>query len=246
MIGGGKNINCSKWKGDIDKAIADVCVKIIQEPCSYFSEADIQQMLVEKLRKTKHIKKNYPTDIERGKGSKGKYDTSLLHREYGGGDGTRIDIVVFDPDDVSKINNVGLRDRTQYLKPAYAIELGTEKTTKIRTHVQNDLNKLSRRTKETGYLIHFYKDSTKSKAGTTRRVKTEAKICKQFKQVFDEKPQGNSKVKLLAILLRPCRNQKHFRGKCEIFDGREWAKVDVSKDKELQEAVLKRLRNKKE
>ena len=199
-----------------------MCVKIIQEPCSYFSEADIQQMLVERLRKTKHIKNNYPTDIERGKGSEGKYKTSLLHREYGGGDGTRIDIVVFDPADVSKINNVNLRKtKTTYLKPAYAFELGTEKTTNIRTHVQNDLKKLRRRTKETGYLIHFYKDSTKSIAGTTRRVETEAKIFKQFKQVFDEKPQGNSKVKLLAILLRPCRKQKHFRGKCEIFDGRE-------------------------
>ena len=244
MIGGGKNINCSKWKGDIDEAIADVCVKIIQEPCSYFSEADIQQMLVERLRKTKHIKSNYPTDIERGEGSTGKYKTSLLHREYGGGDGTRIDVVVFDPADVSKINNVNLRKTiTTYLKPAYAIELGTEKTTNIRTHVQNDLKKLRRRSKETGYLIHFYKDPTKSKAGTPRRVKTEAKIYKQFKQVFDEKPQGNSKVKLLAILLRPCRKQKHFRGKCQIFNGelKEWDTVNVKNDNKLREAVRKQL-----
>ena len=204
-----------------------MCVKIIQEPYNYFSEADIQQLLAEKLRKITHdkeeiIAKLYPTNIKRGKGAKGEYKTSLLHREYGGGDKTRIDIVVFDPADVRKINDVNLREtKTKYLKPAYAFELGTEKTTNIFKHVQNDLKKLRRRTKETGYLIHFYKDSTKSIAGTTRRVETEAKIFKQFKQVFDEKPQGNSKVKLLAILLRPCRKQKHFRGKCEIFDGRE-------------------------
>ncbi len=226
-----------------------MCVKIIQEPYIYFSEADIQQLLAEKLRKITHdkeeiIEKLYPTNIKRGKGAKGEYKTSLLHREYGGGDKTRIDIVVFDPADVSKINNVNLRKTiTTYLKPAYAIELGTEKTTNIRTHVQNDLKKLRRRTKETGYLIHFYKDPTKSKAGTPRRVKTEAKIYKQFKQVFDEKPQGNSKVKLLAILLRPCRKQKHFRGKCQIFNGelKEWDTVNVKNDNKLREAVRKQL-----
>ena len=225
-----------------------MCVKIIQEPYIYFSEADIQQLLAEKLRKITHdkeeiIEKLYPTNIKRGKGAKGEYKTSLLHREYGGGDKTRIDIVVFDPADVSKINNVNLRKTTTYLKPAYAIELGTEKTTNIRTHVQNDLKKLRRRSKETGYLIHFYKDPTKSKAGTPRRVKTEAKIYKQFKQVFDEKPQGNSKVKLLAILLRPCRKQKHFRGKCQIFNGelKEWDTVNVKNDNKLREAVRKQL-----
>ena len=240
---------CSNWKGDIDKAIEDVCVKIIQEPYIYFSEADIQQLLAEKLRKITHdkeeiIEKLYPTNIKRGKGAKGEYKTSLLHREYGGGDKTRIDIVVFDPADVSKINNVNLRKtKTTYLKPAYAFELGTEKTTNIFKHVQNDLKKLRRRTKETGYLIHFYKDSTKSRTGTPRRVKTEAKIYKQFKQVFDEKPQGNSKVKLLAILLRPCRKQKHFRGKCQIFNGelKEWDTVNVKNDNKLREAVRKQL-----
>ena len=226
-----------------------MCVKIIQEPYIYFSEADIQQLLAEKLRKITHdkeeiIEKLYPTNIKRGKGAKGEYKTSLLHREYGGGDKTRIDIVVFDPADVSKINNVNLRKtKTTYLKPAYAFELGTEKTTNIFKHVQNDLKKLRRRTKETGYLIHFYKDSTKSIAGTTRRVETEAKIFKQFKQVFDEKPQGNSKVKLLAILLRPCRKQKHFRGKCQIFNGelKEWDTVNVKNDNKLREAVRKQL-----
>ena len=225
-----------------------MCIKIIQEPYIYFSEADIQQLLAEELRKITHekAKKLCPTNIKRGKGAKNKYNTSLLHREYGGGDKTRIDIVVFDPADVSKINDVNLREtKTTYLKPAYAFELGTEKTTNIFKHVQNDLNKLRRRTKETGYLIHFYKDSTLARTGTETRKKTERKIFKQFKRVFENMSKYR-KVKVLAILLRTYRNQKNFRGKCEIFNGKIWAKVDVSKNKKLQKAVLKQLRNKKE
>ena len=203
-------------------------------------------MLVERLRKTKHIKNNYPTDIERGKGSEGKYKTSLLHREYGGGDGTRIDVVVFDPADVRKINNVNLRKtKTTYLKPAYAFELGTEKTTNIFNHVQNDLKKLRRCTKETGYLIHFYKNSTLSRTGTEPRRITEAKISKEFKRVFENMSKYR-KVKVLAILLRTYRNQKNLRGKCAIFNGEKWDKVNVKNDNQLREAVLKQLRNKKE
>ena len=64
-----------------------MCVKIIQEPYIYFSEADIQQLLAEELRKITHekvkiIEKRYPTNIKRGKGAKNEYNTSLLHREY--------------------------------------------------------------------------------------------------------------------------------------------------------------------
>ena len=43
-------------KNDINNAIADTCIEIIQEPLLYFSEADIQQLLVENLKG--RIKKN--------------------------------------------------------------------------------------------------------------------------------------------------------------------------------------------
>jgi len=232
--------DCSKWKDEIDDAIVEVCVKIIKEPCSYFSEADIQYLLVEKLRGIEHIKKDHPTNIKRGKDSTGKYETSLLHREYGAGESKRIDVVVFDPADVRKINNVHLKDGTQYLKPAYAFELGTEKTKDIFDHIQRDLKKL-KSSKGTGYLIHIYKDSTKSRTGTETRDRTEENIDRRFKQAFLRNPQGNSNVKILAILLRAYRNQKNFRGKCEIFDGKKWVKKNVSKNKELREAVRKQL-----
>ena len=87
----------TKWKSDINQAITSVCIQIIKEPLIYFSEADIQQLLVEELRKINSISKPYLTSVRKGKNSKGKYKTSLIHREYGGGNRTRIDIVIFDP-----------------------------------------------------------------------------------------------------------------------------------------------------
>ena len=110
--------------------------------------------------------------------------------------------------------------------PAYAFELGTEKTSDTAAHMQNDLTKLSKRTKGTGYLIHFYKDITQARSGTKSREITEARIQKDFKQVFKTKQTcGLMNVKILAILLRTYRNQVRMRGKCEIFDGKKWIKT---------------------
>jgi hypothetical protein len=232
------------WKTDIDKAISKVCIQIIKEPLSYFSEADIQQLLVEELRKIKPISKAYSTSVQKGKDSKSKYNTSLLHREYGGGGGTRIDIVIFDPDDVNGINNVNLTREEKYLLPMYAFELGTEKTSDTSHHFEKDLKKLSERTNEkgTGYLIHFYKDVTQAPTGTKSRDKTEEKIEREFKQVFKAKQTEHiTNVKILAILLRTYRNQERMRGKCEIFDGQNWIKTNVSDDDALRNAILEQL-----
>jgi len=230
-----------EWKNKIDLAIAKVCIQIIKEPLSYFSEADIQQLLVEELRKIEPISKSYPTSVHKGKGSKGTYSTSLLHREYGGGSGTRIDVVIFDPDDVKKINNVNLTIGKKYLSPAYAFELGTEKTSDTLKHFENDLQKLEK-SKGTRYLIHFFKDVTQARTGTISRIKTEEKILKKFKQVFSfTKTEQMTNVKILAILLRTYRNQEKMRGKCEIFNRKEWIKTNVNKEKELQDAILKQL-----
>ena len=180
----------TKWKSDINQAITSVCIQIIKEPLIYFSEADIQQLLVEELRKINSISKPYLTSVHKGKNSKGKYKTSLIHREYGGGNRTRIDIVIFDPSDVQKINNVNLTIKKQYLKLAYAFELGTEKTSDTYTHLKNDLKKLIKRIKSggTGYLIYFYKDTTQSGTGTISRVNTEEKIERMFKKVILQNP----------------------------------------------------------
>ena len=56
-------------ENNICDAIAKTCVAIIREPLAYFSEADVQQLLVENLRKIPALKKNYPTSVKKGKGS---------------------------------------------------------------------------------------------------------------------------------------------------------------------------------
>ena len=238
-----KETHWTKWKTEIDQAITSVCIRIIKEPLSYFSEADVQQMLVEELRKIKPISKTYPTSVQKGKGAKSTYRTSLLHREYGGGGGKRIDVVIFDPDDVKAIDDVNLKSNNQYLKPVYAFELGTEKSADTLSHFKNDLKKLAESTvnkKGTGYLIHIYKDITQARIGTKAHAKTEDKIATTFKQVFTKADQMK-KLKIIAILLRTYKNQKKMRGKCEIFNGQEWIKTNVSRDDLLRKAILKQL-----
>jgi len=127
-----------------------------QEPLLYFSEADIQQLLTEKLKKIKALKKTYPTSIHRGKNSEGIYKTSLLHREYGGGAGTRIDIVIFSENDVKQIDNPNLKKGKNYIYPEFAFELGTEKTINIGKHLVNDIKKLA-------ILLSPFKDQTLTK-----------------------------------------------------------------------------------
>jgi len=235
------NIN----KEDIDEAVADVCIQIIKEPLSYFSEADIQQLLVEELRKIETISKLYPTSVRKGKDSKGTFSTSLLYREYGGGGGRRIDIVIFDPEDVGEINDVNLRKDQAYLRPLYSFELGTEKTSDTAAHVNNDLAKLQS-TKGTGYLIHFYKDVTQAPTGTKSREKTEVKIKNDYKQVFQTiQVERFTNVKILAILLRTYRDQKKMRGKCMIFDRQKqkWMPpTNISRDGDLRNAIQNQLK----
>jgi len=232
----------TKWKERIDSAVANVCLRIIKEPLLYFSEADVQVLLVEEVRKIRAINKTYRTAVRKGKGSTGAYHTSLIHREYGGGGRTRLDVVVFDPSDVAKIDNVNLTVGKKYLEPAYAFELGTEKTSDAIGHLESDLKKLRKRTKGTGYIIHIYKDVTQARTGTASRQKTEERIGREFKKAFEEKDkQIGTNIKIVAILLRTYRNQTKMRGKCEVFDGKSWVKVNVSRDDSIRRAILTQL-----
>jgi hypothetical protein len=235
---GGLVMNCTINKGDIDKAIVETCTKIIQEPLLYFSEADIQQLLAEELRKIKAIKKTYQTLINKGKGSISFYETSLLHREYGGGRGRRIDIVIFSENDVKKIDDLNLKIGNIYIKPKFAFELGTEKTTNIGKHLVNDIKKLNN-VKDTGYIIHIYRDRTKSKTGTKLRKNTKDKIERDFKSVFKKNKCTNGKIKKLAILLSPFKEQTLTKGKCKIFNRTncKWEEVNVNKKSALRKKI---------
>ena len=233
-------MNCTINKDDIDNAIAKTCIEIIQEPLLYFSEADIQQLLVEELRKIEALKEPYQTIIHKGKNSKSFYKTSLLHREYGGGGGTRIDIVIFSENDVKRIDDLNLKIGKKYITPEYAFELGTEKTIDIGKHLINDIKKLNR-VRNAGYIIHIYTDRTQSVTGTKLRKNTKDKIIRDFKGVFENNKCTNDNIKKLAILLSPFKEQTLTRGKCEIFNGSEWGKVNVNDKSALRKKITDQL-----
>lgn len=230
-------------KDDIDNAIVETCIKIIQEPLLYFSEADIQQLLTEELKKIGALRKFYPTLIHKGKKSKSTYKTSLLHREYGGGGGTRIDIVIFSENDVKQIDDLNLKIGKTYITPEFAFELGTEKTINIGKHLINDIKKLDK-VRNTGYIIHIYKDRTKSVTGTKLRKNTKDKIIRNFKSVFEKNKCSNGNIKKLAILLNPFKDQELTKGKCEIFNGSnyKWEKVNVAYDNNLRDKIIDQLK----
>ena len=101
---------------------------------------------------------------------------------------------------------------------------------------------LNRTVKGTGYIIHFYKDTTQSRTGTRSRQKTEEKIERKFKEAFDTSEKlENSNIKILAILLRTYRHQKKMRGKCEIFNGEAWSKVNINRNDSLRSAIMAQL-----
>ncbi len=236
-------MNSIKVKKDIDRAIADTFIEIIKEPLTYFSEADVQQLLTEELRTISELAKKYLTSVPKGGNAKSKYSTSLLHREYGAGDGKRFDIVILDEKNVAKITDINLTIDNEYLQPAFVFELGTEKTSDTATHFQNDIDKL-KNCKDTGYLIHIYKDVTQSATGTLSREKTEAKIKRSFQDVFTSNSVSiPQEVKILGILIRTYRKQKKMWGKCEIFDraSLSWKKVNINEESKLREAILSQL-----
>ena len=233
-------MNCTLNKDDIDNAIVETSIKIIQEPLLYFSEADIQQLLTEELKKIGALKKPYPTLIHRGKNSKSFYKTSLLHREYAGGGSTRIDIVIFSENDVKKIDDLNLKIGNKYITPEFAFELGTEKTINIGKHLESDIKKLNK-VENTGYIIHIYTDRTKSPTGTKRRNNTVGKIKNAFKSVFEKNKCTNGNIKKLAILLSPFKDQTLTKGKCEIFNGNSWEKVNVANEKKLRGKIIEQL-----
>lgn len=227
-------------KKDIDKAIIEVCWRIIREPLLYFSEADVQQMLVEELHGIDSLANTYETQVPKGEGSKAMYKTSLVHREYGAGEGQRFDVVIFDPNDVRLIDHENLMINGDYLEPAYAFELGTEKTAKVGDHLDRDIKKLKARAEKMicGYLIYLYKDTAKTERGKHAHEETNKKIEDQFKNVVKNKANGLPKnIKMLAILIRTAKNQPRFLGKCEIFNGTMWEQKNVGKKNDIRDAL---------
>ena len=221
-------------KKDVNDAVLNFCIQVIDEPFLHFSESDLHIMLIDKLNeKIPLLSKKFKTKINKGKNSKTFYKTKLMHNEYASGvysnknRSGNFDVCIFSPNDVFKINNENMKIDTRYLKPLYAFELGSEKIgedKETEIHISNDIAKL-KNVIETGFLIHIYRDLTKSSSHGKNREDTEEKI-KKIKEKF-VKTQVTNKIKIIAIILSPIRNESLTRGKCQIFDNtnKSWQKV---------------------
>lgn len=213
--------------GRLNLVIASFCAEIAAEPMSFFSEADLQGMLFAKL--TAEFPDHAPTGVARGPNSKSRYATGVVHREYGAGGGRRIDISLFDPKDIAMIDGPKLMIGNRYLKPRFAIELGTEKTSETAKHIRSDLSKLSLAT-ERGYLIHIFRDITQADTGTRSREGTERRLSKTFRDpVLSAHVLIPPTVIALFLLLRLARSRRRIRGKCEIFTPKtgKWEKLNL-------------------
>ena len=221
----------------VNGVIARFCQDVIAEPLCFFSEADLQGMLFAKL--SMEFPEQIETSCSRGPDSKGKHKTGLVHREYGAGGGRRIDISVFDPKDVARIDEAGLKTAGKYIKPRFAIELGTEKSLDAAGHISRDLAKLADAT-ERGYLIHFFRDTSLAAVGTGRRENKEQSIESKFRNPVNE-AEVPQKVRSLFFLIRVARRQKKIWGKCELYlpETGKWQKVNLQN---VGSCVAERLR----
>jgi len=221
----------------VNGVIARFCHDVVAEPLCFFSEADLQGMPFAKL--SMEFPEQIETSCFRGPDSKGKYKTGLVHREYGAGGGRRLDISVFDPEDGERIDEANLKTAGSYMKPRFAIELGTEKSLDAAGHISRDLAKLAVAT-ERGYLIHFFRDTSRAAVGTGKRENKEQSIEAKFRNPVSaaEVPQ---KVRSLFFLIRVARRRRRIWGKCELYlpETGKWQKVNL---KNVGSCVAERLR----
>jgi len=229
-------------KEDVNKAVVDFCMDVIKEPLIYFNESDLHLLLAEKLYEEFPSLKipKHETNLSPSDDAERKYRTRLLHREYGGGKKTRIDVTIFDIKDVKDIKNAHLtkEKKEDYLLPLFAFELGIS-IDGTETHIKNDINKL-KRCKTTGYILHIVRDTNKFKR-KDKMLKIEG-----FKKIIDKnykENRDNDKIKIIAVVLHLFRKQGETR--CEIFDGsiRDWRpfenpRTSESKIKELLKSQL--------
>lgn len=224
-------------KDDVDQAVLDFCMEVVKEPLIFFNEYDLHLLLVEKLYdKYKILKeKKYNTNLSYKKNLHDNYKTRLIHREYGRGNSTRCDIVIFDEKDAKNIENshLCLKKDDDYLSPKFAFELGIslEDTKK---HINSDIAKLSKCKKDgKGYIIHIIRNDNKEES-----IKKGKTIEEKFKYIIDKtNPIIPPNIKMIAIILNIFKKNDEFY--CEIFDkrGNEWKSFDKSDNEAIRETI---------
>lgn len=219
---------------ELEHAICGFSAEVLREPIAHFSEADLQVSLYAKL--LPQCGGLYDTSLPRRPGSVEVYKTPLIHREYGRGQSKRMDIIIFSPDDVHRINSANLKvdDNNgvtpRYITPRFGIELGTEKGKgsheRAKISIESDLQKLAG-IQERGYYLFFYRDTNSSEPhggrGRAKESKIERDLCGPLKIA-----QQMDKIRVLAFLVRVPKSPNSVAGRSYVFDLQKgvWTDVD--------------------
>ena len=206
----------------IINAVAGFCEHAARHPLSFFSEADLQSDLYRRLCDA--LPKLYRTSVSVSGDGTGTttFRTSLVHREYGAGGSRRLDLVVFTPEEVLKITDTNLCKLTidgfEYIRPSYALELGTEKSPNTASHMINDLKKLHDRVTNHGFLLHFYRDTRDVPLNSPRWTNRKERIIDPYRQAIEDGDKNSkSDVTVLAFLLLLGRRDRPKGPRCQVY-----------------------------
>ncbi len=178
------------------------------------------------------------TGVRRGPGAKAFYRTPRVHREYGGGEGTRRDLAVLHEDHLSEADRE-LKANGEYIEPMFGVELGAEKSQDIEGHIKGDVDKLARCWGR-GYLLHFYRDVTKADKGTKSWRETQAKIGRIFMDPA-RRVRLPENIKALFFIIELGKARKDIRGNCRLYypGAGGWRRINLQK---VESAVKEALR----
>ena len=232
----------------LEKAVIEFCKEIITNPLIHFNESDLHILLYNKLnRNIKNLDKPiHSTGLNPLiKDTNLKYNTCLLHLEYGANKGRAMDITIFDKDDIKNINHYNLQIKkdteVNYLRPKFGFEIGTEKIgldkKSIKDHLNNDLTKLQE-CKKNGYLIHIIRDTNLGEQ--KQKIKN---LTDRFKIPIQNNYKNlkyPDKIKIIAILIYLFRKNGQVR--VEIFCKNKWHSfTDIELKNDLKiESILKK------
>jgi hypothetical protein len=228
-------------KEEVNNAVLEFCIEVIKEPLLFFNEYDLHLLLVEKLYQfNQNLKeKKFFTNLSYDNSGIDKYQTRLIHREYGRGNSTRGDIVIFDEDDVKHIGNSHLtfNDKTDYLLPKFAFELGIS-LDDTKKHVENDIDKLSKLKKNgSGYIIHIIRNDNKKES-----IRKRKNIEDKFKNyIFRTKDKNLFNIKIITIILNIYKKEEESY--CEIYhkSNNEWIEFNRNDIKQMTDIIRSQL-----
>jgi hypothetical protein len=221
---------------ELDSCLAEVIADIVKNPAVFVSETDIHVLVMSKLLGLPCLSGRYATAAtiggnRQGSASPATYETMLVHKEYGheGIGWARSDVVVFDPEDVARIDDpLNLTANDKYLQPRFILEFGTEKAASskavLQTHMEDDVQKLLG-AGEAGYLIHLHRWLAHSPCGERydghrQRIRDFEKVVERFWAAVPSA--SKQRIVPLVVFVKFGVEERYTKSKYRLFYPRLW------------------------